>query len=206
MLSKYSKQFQTSFVYTQKIILHRREDITILKPSSKPPIIQLSRLVLDATSNPLLERRTGAKSHGDITSVLTRLAALGGQIVVPDEVSLDGVVSVGREMGNSAVAVGGRHADTAIVSSAVGAVNTAVGTEVHAVDERDVVPEAVGNSVLELGDSVGPHEVGVLGDLQGGVGSNHLLTPRGTGGDRSLDIGAGAPTYVLDQSFYYQCR
>ena len=66
--------------------------------------------------------------------------------------------------------------------------------EVDAVDERDVVPQSLGDRVLELGDTVGPHQVGVLGDLERSMAS-HALAPRTASGDRGLGVGERAPVF-----------
>lgn len=82
--------------------------------------------------------------------------------------------------------------DTAIVTRAVGAVDAAVGVEVGAVDQRDVVPEAVGDGVLELRDAVRPYFGGVFGDLEGVVGVEGF-GPGAAGDDERLGVGVGAP-------------
>ena len=164
------------------------------------PIIESSFLVFNSACNPLLERCTGAKGHGNVTSVLSRLAALGGKIVVPDEVGLSRVVGVRREMGNSAVTVGSFHTDTSVITSAVGTIDATIRAEVDAVDERDVVPQGVGNRVLELGDTVGPHQVGVLGDLERSMAS-HALAPRSASRNRSLSVGERTPVSLVSIAY-----
>lgn len=103
---------------------------------------------------------------------------------------------VGREVGNSAVAASSGHVDTAIETSAVGSVDAAIGTEVYAVDERDVVPESVGNGVLELRDAVGPHEGRVFGDLERLV-AVEALRPGTSSRDGGLSVGSSAPVSVV---------
>jgi hypothetical protein len=108
-------------------------------------------------------------------------------------------VRVGGEGGNGAGAAGSLEADTTIIAGAVGAIDTAVWAHVGAVDQRDVVPEGVGDRVLELRDAVGPHKGRVLGDLEGLV-AIETFGPGATGRDASLSVGRSAPRSVVSSA------
>ena len=138
----------------------------------------------DAPLNPPTPTR--AKRHGDITSSLSGLAALGSQIVVPDEVRLVRAKRSRRAVCNSAIATARGHGNAGLVAGTPASV-VAIGT----VDQRDIVPESVGDAVFKLCNAVGPEAGRIAGDLERGMAIEGF-GERAAGADGGLVVGRGA--------------
>jgi len=151
-------------------------------------------LVLQSSGDGFLHLpATRTQRHDNVAAILARLAALGGEIVVPNKVRLLGTIRTGRTAGSGADAAGSRERDATAVSRAVAGIFT-----VGAVDERDIVPQGVGDAVLELRDAVGPEAGGVFGDLERGVPVEGLGESR-AGANGGLVVCGSAPAKCVSK-------
>lgn len=150
-------------------------------------------LILNPTRDSplLLPAAARAERHSNIAAGLPRLTALRRQIIVPDEIRLIGAISTWCTVCDRTVASTGAHREASFVTGAVTSV-----LAVDAVDERDVVPEGVGDAVLELCDAVGPEAGGVAGDFKRGVAVK-ALAECGTRGDGGLVVCSSTPSFML---------
>ena len=158
-------------------------------------------LVLDPSGNTLLQACTRAKGHCNITTCLPSLAALGSPIVVEDKVSLISGTSIGREVSDGTVASRRLHSDSSLISGAAAAIVSG-----NAVNEGDVVPEGIGDSIFELSDAVGPKVRWVAGNLEGfACTAGHAFYKVSPCWDEGLGIGQGGPITKISDD-HHQCR